>query len=465
MRDPIQLLKDYVHFPSISADSSCETGMKGAREFAAKILSELGFVIEMVPTPKHAILLAKRKGNSKYPHVLFYGHYDVQPADPLDLWTSPPFEAQVRGERLYGRGAADNKGPQVVQFMALAKLLEKYPDLPLPLTFLIEGEEEIGSPSFSGFLKSYRNQLQQADFVLLSDTGCPSPEQLVITVGLRGMIALEVTVLGPRRDLHSGFGGSLMNPIQALTEICGSLHDSSGFVNLPGFYDAVVEPVEWEREELKKYPVSEEAYQEFLGVPSFHCPPGQRPLESSRFWPTLEFNGIGGGYQGEGSKTIIPSKGFVKISCRLVPNQNPKEIMKLLQETITKRCPPGVTLQLYPVEGGCPYCVIPPGHPNTPSDQSPVLAKAFQAAEGAIEHAFGRKPLYLREGGSIPIIGQIKQEVGLDSIMIGLSTPEDNLHAPDESFHLGILSHGTEVYLHTLESLSKIYSTGISRGW
>jgi acetylornithine deacetylase/succinyl-diaminopimelate desuccinylase-like protein len=455
MLDPVQFLTDYVRFPSVSTDSSYHTGLDGARGFACHALESLGFKVEVIPTALHPIILAERGGDESWPHVIIYGHYDVQPADPLNKWTSPAFEPVIRGRRLYARGAADNKGPQAVQFGALAQVLAENPNLPLRITFLIEGEEEIGSPSFPEFLKKHRDRLREADLVILSDTGSPSPEQIVITTGLRGLTGLEMTLIGPRTDLHSGIhGGAVLNPIQALCEICASLHAPDGRVNIPGFYDDVREPSQWERDELAKYPRTLEDYKQFLGVNSFYTAPGYTALEAVRFGPTLDFNGIGGGYQGEGSKTVIPSRAFAKITMRLVPDQKAEVIRDLLEKTLLHRCPPGARLEFSVKEGGSPYAVIPPGRPNTPADQSPVLARAFQAADAAITECFGKKPLYLREGGSVPIIGQIKQQTGLDSLMIGLFTPEDNLHAPDESFSLDILERGVATYAKLLKGLA-----------
>ncbi|MEX2381390.1 MAG: M20/M25/M40 family metallo-hydrolase [Opitutales bacterium] len=456
MLNPIQALKDFIRQPSVSADSQYAAGMKGAREYVSNLLSLHGFTVEAVATPLHPIIVAKRKGEPSWPHVLIYGHYDVQPPDPLDLWTTPPFDPEEREGRLYGRGAADNKGPLIVHMAALLKLLEEQPGLPLRVTFVIEGEEEIGSPSFIPFLEKYKKQLDDADFVLLSDTGSPSSGQIVITTGLRGITCLEVEVTGPRSDLHSGVhGGAVLNPIQALAELCSSLHTTDGRVNVPGFYDDVLDVEDWEKEELKKLGTLAEEYARFLGVRKLYTVEGFTPFECVRFLPTLEFNGITGGYQGMGSKTIIPSKASVKISCRLVANQNSRKIQKQVIATLEERCPEQININISASHSGEPYLVVPPGRPNTPTAQPPALARAFQAADEAIAHTFGKKPLYLREGGSIPIIGDIKRIVGIDSLMIGLFLPEDNLHAPDESFHLGVMKKGVEVSREVLLSVAE----------
>ncbi len=445
MFDPVEKLKEFIRHPSISADPAYAEGMKGAREFVAKLLGEMGFAVEVVPTPLHPIILAERGGDPAWPHVIIYGHYDVQPADPLALWQTPAFEPTIRGRRIYGRGAADNKGPLLTNITAVARLLEKNPKLPLRITFLIEGEEEMGSPSFAAFLQKYQDRLRKADFVFLSDTSLPSRDQVVFTVGLRGLALFDLHVIGPKGDLHSGLhGGVLRNPIQALTEICATLHAPDGRVAVPGFYDDVLEPQPWERAELKKLDTDEKAYAEFLGIETFYTPAGYSPAESIRFMPTLEFNGIGGGYQGQGTKTVIPSRAFAKISCRLVPNQQPAKIKEQVQAAIRARVPSGVRIEFVDQHQGDPYVVVPPGRPNTPAGQSRALANAFRAADTAVSEIWGRPPLYLREGGSVPIIAEIKRVIGLDSVMFGLFLPEDNLHAPNEGFDLDVMKKGAE---------------------
>lgn len=454
MFDPVEKLKEFVRHPSVSADPKFKAGMAGARDFVAGLLSSIGFAVEVVPTALHPIILAHRGGPEHWPLVMIYGHYDVQPADPLNLWQSAAFEPEIRGQRLYGRGAADNKGPLLTHITAVGRLLERRPDLPLRITFLIEGEEEMGSPSFPAFLKSHREHLK-ADFVYLSDTGIPSEDQVVITCGLRGLVLFDVEITGPRSDLHSGLhGGVLRNPIQAVAELCASLHTPDGRVNILGFYDDVLDVEPWEREQLAKLGGDAEKYRQFLGVAGFHTPPGYSPFEAVRFLPTLEFNGICGGYQGEGTKTVIPSKALVKISCRLVPNQNPAKMRELLYRTVLERVPSDVTVRLIDQHEGTPYVVVPPDRSNTPKDQSPVLARAFRAADTAVSEVFGRAPLYLREGGSVPIIADIKRILGLDSLMLGLFLPEDNLHAPNESFHLGVMEKGIRASERILASLA-----------
>jgi acetylornithine deacetylase/succinyl-diaminopimelate desuccinylase-like protein len=387
--------------------------------------------------------------------VIIYGHYDVQPPDPLEKWATPPFEPVIKGDRMYGRGTADNKGPLMVHLTAVARLLEKNPNLPLRLTFVVEGEEEIGSKNFKTFLLANKEKLR-ADFVYFSDTGIPNPDQMVITVGLRGMLAFEIEITGPKTDLHSGLhGGVLMNPLQALAELCATLHTPDGRVNLPGFYDAVVEPQPWEREQLAKLGLKEADYAAFLGIKEFHTPPGYTPFEAVRFLPTLEFNGFSGGYQGEGTKTVIPSKAKVKITCRLVPNQTPDMLKESVFAAIRARCPKGVTLTITEQHHATPYVAIPPDRSNTPKDQSPILARGFRAVDKAVTEVWGKPPLYLREGGSVGLVADLKQVLGLDAVMLGLFLPEDNLHAPNESFHLGVMMKGIEVSERVLAELAK----------
>lgn len=454
MFDPVEAVKELVRFPSISTDSSSEEGMEGVRQSLGALLAGLGFEVEMVETPLHPVLMATRGGDSDWPHVIIYGHYDVQPADPLELWSSPPFEPEVRDGYLFGRGTADNKGSLMVHVAAVGRLLEKNPDAPIRITFLIEGEEEIGSPSFEGFLERYKDRLE-GDFVLLSDTQSPSPEEVTITTGLRGIVCLDVEITGPKMDLHSGVhGGVVMNPIQALCGLCHSLFTPDGRINLPGFYDDVLPVFDWERDELERLGLAEEEYADFLGVDKFHSPEDSSPFAALRFHPSLEFNGIGGGYQGEGSKTVIPSKAFVKISCRLVPDQNPLKIQEILTEALKERCPTEVSLKIIPGHCGAPYLVVPPGKPNTPADQSPVLARAFSAADHAIMNVFGSSPYYLREGGSIPIIADLKRMAGLDSLMLGMCTQESNLHAPNENLHLGMFHKGISVSEKILSAIA-----------
>ncbi|MDP1580773.1 MAG: M20/M25/M40 family metallo-hydrolase [Candidatus Didemnitutus sp.] len=454
MFDPIEKLKEYVRHASVSADSKFADGMVGAQNFLTSLFKEIGFTVQSVPTALHPVIVAKRIGDKSWPHVIIYGHYDVQPADPLPLWKTPPFEPTIKGGRMYGRGTADNKGPLLAHVTAVGQLLEENPDLRLNITFVVEGEEEIGSKNFKNFLRKNK-KLLDGDFIFMSDTGIPSPDQLVVTVGLRGMLAFEIELTGPKTDLHSGMnGGVLMNPLQALAELCATLHTPDGRVNIPGFYKDVVEPEKWEREQLKKAGLKKAAYQKFLGIPKFHTPPGYNPFEAIRFLPTLEFNGFSGGYQGEGTKTVIPSKASAKVTCRLVPNQTPENVKDAVFNAIKKRCPKGVTLKIHEQHVATPYVVIPPDRSNTPKHQAPRLAACFRALDEAAMEVWGKEALYLREGGSVGLIADIKTVLGLDAVMMGMFLPQDNLHAPNESFHLGVMKKGIATSKRVLGKLA-----------
>lgn len=448
--DIAEAVKGFVRFPSVSTDASFAEGMKGARDYAARLLKDAGLEVEVFETPRHPILLGQRKGPPDWPHILLYGHYDVQPADPYDKWISPPFDPEIRDGRLYGRGAADNKGPMMIHIAAITRLLRDKPDIPLRITFLMEGEEEIGSPSFAGFLQKHAERLQ-GDLVMLSDTGALSPNRIIITTGLRGIVCLDVVLHGPSQDVHSGLhGGAIPNPIRGLAELCAGLHDADGRVNVPGFYDHVIEYEEWERESIRQVGIDEATYIESMGVKALRPETGVSFLEAIRIRPTLEFNGIGGGFQGAGSKTIIPAEAMAKISCRLVANQDPNDIYAKLVQTLQDRTPPGLKLEIIPEHHALPYRVTPPGK-GLEERLSPPARAAFGTAEEAITEVFGHPPVYLPEGGSVPIIGEIKNILGMDSLLFGIATPRDNLHGPNESVDLQMLERGAECSRRILE--------------
>ena len=451
----VTTLIEYLRFPSVSTDSNYSEGMQGARNYISGQLEVLGFSVENIKTNLHPILLAERHGDPEWPHVVLYGHYDVQPADPFARWSSAPFDPLVRNGRIYARGAADNKGPTIVHMTALQRVLKKHPNLPLNITYVIEGEEEIGSPSMPKFFDDYAERLSQADYMLVSDTGSPSNKQIVITTALRGLIDVEIKVTGAKVDLHSGIhGGAVYNPLQAISEICASLHNTDGTVNIPGFYDGIAPLEDWERSQLDRYPESLESYKELLGVSSFAPCGNLTPLEAVRFGPPLEFNGMGGGYQGEGSKTVIPSEAFAKITCRLVDGQDPTTIQEMVITTIKERCPKQVELTVRRGAVAPAYLVIPPDRSNTPKKQPLALANAFRCVAAAITNNFEKEPIYLREGGSIPVIADFKQRAGLDAIMVGLFTPIDNLHAPDESFDLELMNKAIATFEEVFISIS-----------
>ncbi len=454
--DALEALKSYIRFPSVSTDSKFLDGMDNAREYISSILEGIGFNVQIVSTECHPIIYAERFINKDYPHIVLYGHYDVQPADPLGLWKSEAFEPVIKDGRIYGRGSADNKGPTIVHIAAIIKAFKQNANLPLNITYVIEGEEEMGSPSMPKFFDKYYERISRADLMFVSDTGSPNTNQIVITTALRGLVELEVKLKGPQGDLHSGIhGGAVINPLHVLSEIIASLHNKDGSVNIPGFYHGIQEIEPWELNELKQYPLDVDAYKAMLCVEDLHSPRGFSPLEAVRFEPSLEVNGMGGGYQGEGTKTIIPSQAFAKITCRLVSGQESARIQDLVLNALEDRCPSGVQLE---VRRGChanAYSIVPP-HKSCTKQGSKVLEKAFKFTDTAIEKHFYKKPLYLREGGSIPVIADFKHRTGLDAIMVGLFTPQDNLHAPNESFDIKLMYQAIDVFSDIFLSFSDI---------
>jgi acetylornithine deacetylase/succinyl-diaminopimelate desuccinylase-like protein len=453
MFDAEKAIAEFVRFPSVSADPTQKAGMDGAAQYLATLLREqIGCAVEIVQTPNHPVVIGRRTGDPKWPHVVIYGHYDVQPPDPLGEWHTSPFEPVIKGDLMFGRGTSDDKGPLMVHIAALANLLARRPDLPLRVTFLVEGEEEVGSMSLPAVMEAHKDTLC-GDFILMSDTGCVGLDDASITTGLRGMACLEVRLKGPSQDLHSGFhGGPVMNPIRALTALCASLHDADGRVNIPGFYDAVELPEPWERDELKRLGNDVAAYGKLLGVSEFCPPKGFDVFESRCFAPTLDFNGITGGYQGPGSKTIIPARASVKISCRLVPAQESAKIMDLLEKTLRERCPKGVAMEIERQHGGDPYVVLPP-HKSGKTENTP-RSRAFAAADKAIREIFGNAPHYLREGGSVPVLSDMRRILGMDALMLGVALPGCNMHSPNENQDLRMIARCTKVSEAILEAVA-----------
>lgn len=453
--DVINTLKEYLSFPSVSTDSAYKEGMNGAANYMKGVLEGLGFQASLVETPLHPVLYARREGPKEWPHVVLYGHYDVQPADPLHLWKTEPFVPTIAGERIYARGSADNKGPFLAAIAGLAQVLEENPDYPVRISVILEGEEEIGSPNLPQFIRDHREQLD-ADFVLLSDTCSLSRDQIVVTTGLRGIACLEFSLTGPKSDLHSGlFGGPVVNPALAMAQLLSKVHDQEGRVAIPGFYDAVLAASPWEQEQVRKLGGSAESLAASIGVPALREEKGYSPFDQIRMRPTFEINGIYGGYSGEGSKTIIPSKVTAKVSCRLVPNQDPATILDVVAEWLHNHVPAGVTLTVHKGHSGAAYGVLPPQAPGSGiADDSP-MGRAFAACDTGVKQATGQPPLYLREGGSVPVIADFKKLLGLDSLMIGLFTPEDGLHAPNESMDLVLLDRGIQVFHSIWRSLAE----------
>jgi acetylornithine deacetylase/succinyl-diaminopimelate desuccinylase-like protein len=386
---------------------------------------------------------APAAANGHRPKFVVYGHYDVQPPEPFELWKSPPFEPRIEGRSLFARGACDNKGQNLAHLKAIEAYLKTGTELPCDITFVIEGEEEVGSKSLATFLREHRAELA-CDAIVISDTGIPSKQHPALTYALRGIAAFEITLYGPNRDLHSGiFGGTVDNPAMALCQILGKLRDKNGRVAVPGFYDDVKPLSAYERKELKRLPFKESEYRKLLGVPKLFGEKGYTPVEQRSARPTLEINGLTSGYQGEGSKTIIPAWARAKLTLRLVPKQNPARIATLLREYLKKLCPPTVKMEIKGGHGAVPYLV------------SPTSPQA-QAALRALKAAFGHDPVLLREGGSIPIVNDFKKILGADALMLGLALPDDNAHSPNEKFDLDCFASGQLMSAHLWQQLSGV---------
>lgn len=448
-----EALKELLRAPSVSADSSYKKGILQAQAILQNVLEGMGMAVEVVELPTHAALLAKKVGNPNAPHVVIYGHYDVQPVDPIALWESDPFEPRIQDGKLYARGAADNKGPLMAVLGGVARFLKSKDSKELNITILIEGEEEIGSPSFLQFLEQNKESVS-GDFILIVDGMIPAIDCPAILIGCRGVTSLEVKLKGPAYDLHSGqHGGAVRNPIQALVELLSTLHTPEGRINIPGYYEDVVLPADWERQELKRWPQTIEAYKADLSVKDLHVIPGYTPFEAINFLPTLEFNGITGGYQAEGSKTVIPSVASVKISLRLVPNQTAEKCVALLTKTLQERLPSGVEMEITYGSSGDPYYVSPPQDPNCPSNQNLILKKAFAVAHRLSEITFTNPPIYMRSGGTLPLLNTLKQVTGMDAILLGFSTPDSRIHSPNENVSLELLEKGEGMICQFLQDL------------
>lgn len=414
-------LKELLRIPSVSADPAFRPAMQQAAEFVARQFSELGMTTEIVPTAGHPIVYAEWLQRPGAPTVLIYGHYDVQPPDPLDLWTTPPFEPTVRDGKLYARGATDDKGQFFTHVKSLEAWLKGTGELPVNVKVVIEGEEEVGGANLDVFLEQRRDALR-CDVAVVSDTSQYAPGIPAITYGLRGIIACEVTLTGPKKDLHSGiFGGSVANPVNALARLVAHLHDANGRVQIPGFYDDVTPLTEAERAQFAALPFDEGAFLRELGVSAASGEAGFSTLERRWARPTCDVNGMFGGYTGVGPKTIVPSKATAKITCRLVPQQDPEKVLRSLEAYLRDRCPPGVELA-FTAFHGCPAFVFDP--------TSPYIA----AAQAAIRTGFGADAVLIREGGSIPVVSNFRQVLGVDTLLLGWGLNTDNLHSPDEHF-------------------------------
>jgi len=433
----LEELLELLRIPSVSADSRFNPDVKNCAEAVKLRLQEAGAEkVEVCPTAGHPIVYGEKIIDPKLPTVLVYGHYDVQPADPLELWDSGPFEPVIKDEKIYARGSADDKG-QFYMHVKAFETMSKTNTLPCNIKFMIEGEEEVGSANLGIFIKENKERLQ-ADVVLISDTAMISLENPSLDTGLRGLSYMEVEVTGPNRDLHSGvYGGAVANPATILCKMIASMHDENNHITIPGFYDKVQDLSQAERDALNAAPFDEAEYKADLGVDELWGEKGYSTIERTGIRPTLEVNGIWGGYTGEGSKTVLPSKAFAKISMRLVPNQDWVEISQLFQAHFEKIAPKSVKVKVTTHHGGSPYV--------TPTDHI-----AFKAASDAIQATFGKAPVPMRGGGSIPIVALFEKELGLKTILMGFGLDSDNLHSPNEKYGLANFYKGIETipYFH-----------------
>ncbi len=452
----IEQLCEYVRFPSVSAQPQHKTDLHACAEWVVKHCREAGLEARLCSTAGHPIVIAKtpvtgpglkpmespRRGRSQTrPHYLIYGHYDVQPPEPFELWKTPPFEPRIEGRSLFGRGASDNKGQNLAHLKAVEAYLKTGTELPCDITFVIEGEEEVGSESLADFLKEHRDELL-CDAIVISDTGMPTPNHPALTYALRGIAALEIILHGPDRDLHSGiFGGTVDNPAMALCQLLAKLRDRNGRVAIPGFYDDVKPLSAYERKQFARLPFKPAEYRKLVGVPKLFGEKGYTPHEQRSARPTLEINGLTSGYQGEGSKTIVPSWARAKLTTRLVPDQDPATIMRLVHRHLKRLCPPTVRMELKSGHGAEPYSVSPTG-------------PQAQAALRALKSAFGYEPVLLREGGSIPIVNVFKKILGADALLLGLALPDDNAHSPNEKFDLDCFAKGQAMSAYLWKELT-----------
>lgn len=428
-------LMDMLRIPSISADSKYKADVARCAEFVKASLLQAGATkAEICPTEGHPIVYGEKIIDASLPTVLVYGHYDVQPPDPLDLWHSPPFEPVIKDGKIYARGACDDKGQMFMHVKAF-EAMEKNGALPCNIKFLIEGEEEVGSDHLGDFVKANKEKLK-ADVILISDTSMIANDVPSITVGLRGLSYVEVEVTGPNRDLHSGvYGGAVPNPIQVLAQMITAMKDENNHITIPGFYDDVVEISEAERAEMAKAPFSLDAYKSDLKIGDVMGEKGYTTNERTSIRPTFELNGIWGGYTGEGAKTVLPSKAFAKMSMRLVPNQSSEKITKLFADYFKSVAPTSVKVEVRPHHGGEPVV--------TPTDSI-----AYQAASKAMETTFGKKPIPTREGGSIPIVALFERELGLKSVLFGFGLNSDDIHSPNEHYGVFNFMKGIETIPH-----------------
>ena len=421
--DPLEELKSFLRFPSISTQPEHAPDLASCAEWLWENLTAIGLTASVHSTPGSPVVVARSAHDPAKRTVLIYGHYDVQPPEPLEGWTTPPFEPRIENGRIHARGAADNKGQILAHIIGVAETLREKGSLPVNVIFLIEGEEEVGSPNLEEFLREHREELA-CDLVAISDTAMGPGNTAALTYALRGIAAMELFVRGPARDLHSGlFGGAVANPATVVARLVASLHDADGRVRIPGFYDAVRPLESWERAAaaaLEQAAGGDEAIRELAGVNELYGEKGFTTIERIGARPTAEVNGIGGGYQGAGTKTVLPKEAFAKITFRLVADQDPAVILAAAEEYLRAQTPPGVLLEIVTGHSGAAYQY----DPNSPDGL---------AARKALNEAFGTEPLLLRDGGSIPILATLKEILGVDSYLLGLANPDCRIHSPNEN--------------------------------
>lgn len=444
-------LKQLLAIPSVSSQSERKAEMRKAVEWLRDHMAGIGLQnVKVLETEGHPVAYADWLGAPGKPTILLYGHYDVQPEDPVDKWESPPFQATIRGGNLYARGAADDKGQIFIHLKAIEAFLKNGGSMPLNIKILFEGEEEVGSDHLGAFVSAHKDLLK-ADVILISDSGMFAKGVPSVTYALRGLAYLEVEVTGPKGDLHSGsFGGSIHNPIQALSEMIASLHDKNGRIKVKGMYDDVRPLTSAERAAFRKLPWNDRKYAKSLGVKQLYGEKGFSTLE--RLWarPTLECNGIWGGYTGEGAKTVLPAKAFAKISMRLVPDQSSSKIARQFEKHLLAIAPKTIDIQVRHFHGGEPAI-------------TPIDSPGVKAAVAALEKGFGRKPLYQREGGSIPIVTDFKRLLGIDSILLGFGLPDENAHAPNEFINLDNFFGGIRTVAHYYNELPVFWGNARQR--
>lgn len=436
-------LCELLRIPSVSADSRHRADIRRAANWLVEQFRSLKLNVELCETAGHPIVYAEWLGAPGAPTALVYGHYDVQPPDPLNEWISPPFEPTRRDGNLYARGATDDKGQMLTHVKSTQAWMKTEGRLPINLKFLIEGEEEVGSENLEQFIAANQQRLA-CDVVVISDTGQFAPDRPAITYGLRGIAYFELRLTGPKQDLHSGtFGGGVMNPANALTHMLASLVNSGGQIQIPGFYDDVEPLTEAERRQFAELEFSDEEFCRELGISAVAGEADYGTLERRWARPTFDINGLFSGYQGEGSKTVLPARAGAKFSFRLVPRQDPKKIHAALETMLKRLLPPGVTMELIAYHGA-PGVVVPLDSPYV------------QAASRAIEHGFGRAPVYIREGGSIPVVSTFRQQLGVDTLLLGWGLNDDNTHSPNEKFRLIDYHRGIKSSARLWRELSQV---------